>query len=121
MVGKAKFVVIIGGLLLPYISTAPVDPPTSEKEYVARLLNDPQSSEIVADVLKKGFDNVKNEPAFQEKFREVVIEPIHHDRSLATQMKHVGEAFDMIDDKLTSAVEKPKGDTDDKDGGCLTS
>jgi hypothetical protein len=121
MVGKAKFVVIIGGLLLPYISAAPVDPPISETEYIAGILNDAENNGLLVDVLKNGFDNVKNEPAFQEKFREVMIEPLHSDRSHATQMRYVDEAFDMIDDKLKSTVEKPKGATDGEDKGCLTS
>ena len=120
MVGNAKFLVILGSLLLPYISAAPVDPPTSEQEYVTRLVNNPDGKEMVADVIKHGFDNLKSEPAFQEKFREVVIEPLKPDRSYSTQMGYVQESFDLIDDKLKSAVEGPKGNKDDEDE-CIIS
>jgi hypothetical protein len=123
MVGRAKFVVIMGSLLLPYISAAPLDPPTSEGEYVTEnmwpvLANNPDGKGMVADVIKHGFDNLKTEPAFQEKFREVVIEPLKPDRSHATQMGYVRETFDLIDDKLKKAVEGPKGNKDDDDE-CL--
>ena len=54
----------------------------------------------------KGFENRKDDPAFQEKVREVFVDPILPELSRTTRMRYV-EVFDVVDDKLRTTVEGP--------------